>query len=197
MYDHPNNVFVAGFMGSPSMNFATVELHGGDRVTATLDGIELEIPDALQRYAGLAAHIHSRVVLGLRPAAFALARPDSAATMEVVPLGVESLGDEKHVLFEAPHEHRTDATGEVPVTVDDAGTTLWTAKVGQYADLTIGQPVRLAVDMGAAYLFDAETGVTIPRSAAREPAVAAPRTGSDAGGDGGTGDVTAAGQRRR
>jgi multiple sugar transport system ATP-binding protein len=182
LYRAPANRFVAGFMGSPSMNFATVELHGGDRVTVALDGLEFEIPDALHQYPGLAAHLGSLVTLGLRPAALSLARPDSAATIEVVPLGVESLGDEKHVLFEAPHDHGVDGggkAGDVPVTVDDAsGTTLWTAKVTQYADLAIGRPVRLAIDMSAGYLFDAGTGESIERVETRNAVAAAQRTES-------------------
>jgi multiple sugar transport system ATP-binding protein len=182
LYRTPTNRFVAGFMGSPSMNFATVELHGGDRVTATLDGLEFEIPDAVHQFPGLVAHIGSRVTLGLRPAALSLARPDSAATIEVVPLGVESLGDEKHVLFEAPHDRGPDLVStadDVPVTVDDtSGTTLWTAKVTQYADLAIGRPVRLAVDMGAAYLFDMSTGSAIERAETRDAAMATQRAES-------------------
>jgi multiple sugar transport system ATP-binding protein len=169
LYRAPANRFVAGFMGSPSMNFATVTLHGGDPVTASLDGFRIDIPDALLRYPGLAGRLGSQVVLGLRPAAFSLAGPGAAATVEVLPLGVESLGDEKHLLFEAPQNRMvTPATDDVPVTVDDSsGTRLWTAKVTPRADLAIGRPIRLAIDVSAAYFFDAVTGEAI---AAAEPA---------------------------
>jgi multiple sugar transport system ATP-binding protein len=166
LYRAPANRFVAGFMGSPSMNFATVTLRGGDRVTAALDGLELEIPNALARYPGLAGRVGSEVVLGLRPSAFSLATADSPAAVTVVPLGVEALGDEKHVLFAAPQTRAADAADadDVPVTVDDtSGAELWTAKVTQRAELAIGRPVRLAIDASAAYFFDAAGGEAIPR----------------------------------
>jgi multiple sugar transport system ATP-binding protein len=165
LYQAPANRFVAGFMGSPSMNFAKVTLRGGDPVTVSLDGVEFAVPDALRRYPGLAAHLGSQVVLGLRPAAFSLAGPGSTAVVDVVPLGVEALGDEKHVLFEAPRDGdaRIPAgPGDVPVAVDDsAAGRLWTAKVQQHADLVIGRPVRLAIDPSAAYFFDAADGQAI------------------------------------
>ncbi|GAA2673242.1 ABC transporter ATP-binding protein [Actinoplanes palleronii] len=187
LYLAPANRFVAGFMGSPSMNFATVRLRGGERVTAALDGLELEIPDAARRYPGLAEHLGSAVVLGLRPAALSLAGPGDPAVIEVVPLGVEALGDEKHVLFEAPRDGSRDEqrqTGVVPVAVEDtSGTRLWTAKVTQQADLAIGRPVRLAIDVSKAYFFDATSGQAIAQvgpDAATGAGAPGPRT-ADAG----------------
>jgi multiple sugar transport system ATP-binding protein len=112
--------------------------------------------------------MESPVVLGLRPAAFSVAGPDAGAAVAVVPLGVESLGDEKHVLFpalrsdEAPASTSvTDADG-VPVAVDEtAAAQLWTAKVGQRTDLAIGRPVSLAIDLSEAYFFDVVSGEAI------------------------------------
>ncbi|BCJ49323.1 ABC transporter ATP-binding protein [Actinoplanes sp. NBRC 14428] len=182
LYRAPANRFVAGFMGSPSMNFATVTPSRGEPVTVTLGGVELEIPDALRRWPGLRAHLGSPVVMGLRPAAITLAGAASGSAVEVVPLGVEALGDEKHLLFEAPGEgtagDRTDA-GELPVTVDDPqGGRLWTAKVAQDADLAIGRPVRLALDLGAAYFFDAGSGLAVPEAGAGdEPGAGPPSPG--------------------
>jgi multiple sugar transport system ATP-binding protein len=169
LYRAPANRFVAGFMGSPSMNFATVDLTGDEaRVTVKLAGQEFEVPDALRRLPGLARHLGSRVVLGLRPAAFSIAGPDAGAAVTIVPLGVESLGDEKHVLFQAlpagepPKPASAPDAGGVPVAVDEtAGTQLWTAKVAQQAALAIGRPVSLAVDLSEAYFFDAESGEAI------------------------------------
>jgi multiple sugar transport system ATP-binding protein len=169
LYQRPANRFVAGFMGSPSMNFATVELRRrAERVTVALGGQEFEVPDVLRRYPGLVPYVGSAVVIGLRPAAFSLAVPAGASALTVVPLGVESLGDEKHVLFTAPSAggDAEAVTNDVPVTVDDsAGTQLWTAKVAQRADLAIGRPASLAVDLAEAYFFDPERGDAIPQVA--------------------------------
>jgi multiple sugar transport system ATP-binding protein len=184
LYRTPANRFVAGFMGSPAMNFATVQLRGGDRVTVTLDGLNFEIPDALRRYPGLADRVGSQVVIGLRPAAFEVAGAGSGPVVEVVPLGVESLGDEKHVLFQAPRDARTGVRadlGGIPVAVEDSsGARLWTAKVTQEADLAIGRPVRLAIDLGRAYFFDIDSGQAIaevkpPATVEEEASVPDPR----------------------
>ena len=56
LYHAPVNRFVAGFMGPPSMNFATVRLSVTEPVSVTLDGVELEIPDAAGRYPDLARY---------------------------------------------------------------------------------------------------------------------------------------------
>ena len=79
------------------MNFATVELHGdAGRVTVAFAGRQFELPGAVRRRPALAPRLGSAVVLGLRPAAFSLAADGAECTLEVVPLGVESLGDERH-----------------------------------------------------------------------------------------------------
>ncbi len=120
--------------------------------------------------------------MGMRPAAFSLVAPDATAALPVVPLGIESLGDEKHVLFAAPRASEADpvdaAAGivadDVPVTVDDsAGTQLWTAKVAQYADLSIGRIAWLAVDLHEAHFFDPDTGEAIRGETAPEPVLVA------------------------
>jgi len=166
LYRAPANQFVAGFMGSPSMNFATVELGGdADRVTVTLGGQEFGVPDAVRRRPDVARYLGSRVVVGLRPAAFSVAESPGAATLTIVPLGVESLGDEKHVLFQAPMPGTAltrVGTDDMPVTVDEtADAQLWTAKVAQRADLVIGHPVALTVDLSEAYFFDPVTGEAV------------------------------------
>ncbi|RSM59922.1 ABC transporter ATP-binding protein, partial [Actinoplanes sp. ATCC 53533] len=183
LYRAPANRFVAGFLGSPSMNFATVEPTGGERVTVTFDGQKFEIPDAVARYPGLARHLDSPVIIGLRPAAFSPAGPANATAIRIVPLGVESLGDEKHVLFEPPQtgaavasSTTTPAAGsDVPVTVDESvAAPLWTAKLPQDADVAIGHPLWLTVDLTEAYFFDLDSGQAIPKTnRGRQPAPAA------------------------
>ncbi|WP_199509727.1 ABC transporter ATP-binding protein [Nucisporomicrobium flavum] len=173
LYRAPGNRFVAGFMGSPSMNFATVAVGGtGDRVTVTLAGRELAVPGVLLRRPGLARYRGATVVMGLRPAAFAVCGAGDEAALPVVPLGVESLGDEKHVLFEAPAcsgSSGSSRADDVPVTVDDAAATeLWTAKVTQHVDLAIGRPLTLAPDLTEAYFFDPLSGLAVPETPAEE-----------------------------
>src|SRR5581483_11853656 len=60
------NKFVAGFIGSPAMNFATVTVVDGDgRLTARNAGLEIEMPPA--HAARLKGHVGRRLTLGVRP----------------------------------------------------------------------------------------------------------------------------------
>jgi multiple sugar transport system ATP-binding protein len=184
LYQAPANRFVAGFMGSPSMNFATVTLEGEDPVGTTLGGVRFDLPDVLARRPGLRPYLGKQIVIGLRPAAFAVAPPAPVApTLRVVPLGVEALGDEKHLLFDAPRNTDGADAGtadDVPITVDEAAMSqLWTAKVAQHADVAIGRPVVLSLDLREAYFFDPRTGAAIPAAGtgAAEPVTAGALSG--------------------
>ncbi len=67
LYERPATRFVAGFLGSPSMNFAPAELRddGGVLAVAFADGAALALPT--ERVASLAGHAGRKVVLGVRP----------------------------------------------------------------------------------------------------------------------------------
>jgi multiple sugar transport system ATP-binding protein len=66
LYNSPANRFVAGFIGSPAMNFATVTMMDGNgRLTAKNAGLELEVPQShIER---LRSHIGREVTIGIRP----------------------------------------------------------------------------------------------------------------------------------
>ncbi len=90
LYDNPANIFVAGFIGSPAMNFVegTVVRNGGGPAVATADGILLPVrPDATLREG-------ARVIYGVRPEHLALSRNGDGlpARVEVVePTGADTL----------------------------------------------------------------------------------------------------------
>jgi multiple sugar transport system ATP-binding protein len=66
LYDHPDNMFVAGFIGSPSMNFFDVTVKGsGDNVEVEGEGFKLPIP--AERVKGLKSFIGKQVFMGIRP----------------------------------------------------------------------------------------------------------------------------------
>jgi len=66
LYNRPANKFVAGFIGSPAMNFATVTMADGNgRITAKNAGLEIEIPGA--QAERLRAHLGRQLMLGIRP----------------------------------------------------------------------------------------------------------------------------------
>src|SRR4249919_513364 len=66
LYNQPANKFVAGFIGSPAMNFATVTMTDGNgRLTAKNGGMEIEVPGAAADR--LRAHVGKQLTLGIRP----------------------------------------------------------------------------------------------------------------------------------
>lgn len=137
VYDHPANLFVAGFIGSPSMNFLPCCL-SEDRACLILDGgTSLPVqPGAKSRFAS--APTNQDLILGVRPEDVALSReprPEfSPAEVYVVePLGAENIVD----IHLAGHvvKARTPPT--------------FTAK--------IGETLHVRLDQSRAHLFDAET----------------------------------------
>src|SRR6184192_658220 len=143
LYQHPANRFVAGFIGSPAMNFISVTITAsGDALWAEAPGLRVRVPphktQVLRRYSG------QRVILGLRPETL---RPASTgapseyafdATVEVVePLGSEILLDTR--------------VGEVPVV----------ARVEPSLRVSAHERVRLAFDPARAHFFDAGTEAAI------------------------------------
>jgi len=96
VYDHPANKFVAGFIGSPTMNFMEVEVTqdpgGGRRLKA--EGLDLPLPEALghrlERFLG------ATVTLGMRPQHFIPAPADHAPIRGTVVM-VEPYGPETYI----------------------------------------------------------------------------------------------------
>jgi multiple sugar transport system ATP-binding protein len=120
LYDRPSNTFVAGFIGSPAMNFfdGRISANGSDQLYAEAASITVEIPEG--RREQLKQHQGREVIFGIRPedihhvAERPNAMPGQRAMVQVVV--VEPLGSELIVYLEAgPHEFtsRMDTTNVV------------------------------------------------------------------------------------
>src|SRR5436190_1202027 len=95
LYNEPANRFVAGFIGSPAMNFADVRIeaeNGG--LWAIGDGIRLKVPAPMQNRVG--AHSGKEVTFGIRPEDLLIASDADPIdqTLEATVQGVERLGSE-------------------------------------------------------------------------------------------------------
>jgi multiple sugar transport system ATP-binding protein len=106
LYDRPANIFVATFMGSPSMNLYEAGLEvSGEAADLVLGGQRLSLPQAvLKRVSGLAARHGGSVIVGIRPES--LADPGAAGTapepgtsLSVDVQLIEVLGSEQLVHF--------------------------------------------------------------------------------------------------
>jgi multiple sugar transport system ATP-binding protein len=174
LFEAPVNLFVAGFIGSPSMNFVTADLTRDDGLAVTFAGYRLEVPaDVMDARAGLADFIGKKVILGIRPSDF----EDAGLTgstwgkMAVTTAVTEELGSEIHVIFTIdapPVEHASlakaaddDGDEDVSVAALIGGKSLWTARVSARSRVRPGQPIELGVDTHHLHFFDPNTGLSI------------------------------------
>jgi len=172
---------VAGFIGSPAMNFVVADLVRDDGPAVTFAGYKLAVPaETLDAKPGLAGYFGQKVILGIRPSDFEDASIGNASrgTMRVTAGVVEELGSEIMMIFtiDAPHvEHASLAqAAEASADEDEAsaalagGKSLWTARVSKESQVKHGQPLELAVDTRYLQFFDPGSGLSIghPQAAA-------------------------------
>jgi multiple sugar transport system ATP-binding protein len=179
LYSAPVNLFVAGFIGSPAMNFVTATLVRDGGPAVTFAGHRLGVPAALlSARPGLDAYFGRELILGIRPSDFEDAGLAEAGweRMPVTAGVTEELGSDIHVLFsiDAPpvqhasikHAVADDGDeGTIPIT---GGKSMWTARVAARSKVRPGQPVELAVDTSNLQFFDPDSGLSIghPQAAA-------------------------------
>jgi multiple sugar transport system ATP-binding protein len=180
LFNSPVNLFVAGFMGSPAMNFVDAALVRDGGPAVTFAGYRLPVPESLfTARPGLDGYFDRSVILGIRPSDFEDASladadwPRIQARADVT----EALGTEIHVLFriDAPPV-RHAALGQATAAADgddaalplDGGKSLWTARVAARSTIGAGQPVELAVQTSNLQFFDADTGLSIGHPQARD-----------------------------
>jgi len=134
VYDRPANTFVAGFIGSPSMNMLDAVIRRRDgAIFAELGATLVPVPEGAGREDGRA------VTLGIRPEHLEPADEGLAGEIAVV----EPTGAETHLVV------RADG-GEL------------TSVLRQRREYRTGQAIRLAADPAAIHLFDSETGARLP-----------------------------------
>ena len=145
LYDKPKNKFVAGFIGSPSMNFMEGELiKKGNGIFFNEENFQVRIPDEMA--SGVESLVGGPIVLGIRPEDIydkvyaSNASPDNTitATVEVV----EPMGSEAFLYL---------TTGKSP----------FIAKVDTHEQVEVNQDIELVFDMNKCHLFDAASGETI------------------------------------
>lgn len=167
LYDRPENVFVAAFIGSPSMNLFEADLVvDGDRASITLggqaitlDGSVLTARPALRNYAG------RRLIVGIRPEDF----EDAALAGEVAPERrlrsrvslIEALGSEimVHFALDAPVVDSGDPDAIAERSGDSAANTV--GRFSPRSQIRMGDTVEIAVATEQMHFFDAETRLAI------------------------------------
>ncbi|MEU8270212.1 sn-glycerol-3-phosphate ABC transporter ATP-binding protein UgpC [Sphaerisporangium sp. NPDC049002] len=182
LFDSPVNLFVAGFMGSPSMNFVNAELVRGDAGAAvSFAGLKLPVPEStFAEKPGLDQYFGKKLILGIRPSDFedASAANGSSTGWAHIPTRAEvteELGSEINVLFlidAPPVEHKDTVAAQDTGDDEEAAVlpligdkSLWTARVNARSHVRPGQNVDLVVDTQNLHFFDTDSGLAIGHSA--------------------------------
>ncbi|AUG58770.1 ABC transporter ATP-binding protein [Acetivibrio saccincola] len=152
LYERPQNMFVAGFIGSPQMNFVDVKVEkvtdekGGEGVALRFGKNSIKLPEGKAKRLLASEYIGKEVVMGIRPenlhdeAVYLESMSDSVVTARVEV--VEMLGSET-LLY---------------VLVDDVD---FIARVNPRTKAKVGDIIKIAFDANKVHLFDKETEKTI------------------------------------
>jgi multiple sugar transport system ATP-binding protein len=163
LYDFPVNLFVARFIGSPSMNFMPVELTGG---TAKLPFAEVELPDETQR--ALSSHGGSNLLAGIRPEHFedaSLVRDQHGPTFEVEVDILESMGSELYIYFDLDSDEQLRSDQLEELAADTGGETdgggQVVARLDAESSAKRGEKLELWMDASRLHFFDLDSGERI------------------------------------
>jgi multiple sugar transport system ATP-binding protein len=179
LYDHPVNLFVAGFIGSPAMNMVEATIsRQNDSLTLEFGGFRLGLPaDIGSTRPGLRAFEGKRVILGVRPedmedAALGSDAPADRRIRSTVELR-EALGSDVVVHFkvkapivvtedvkELAHDVGQEALDAVEQEAAQ-GESTFVARLNPRTKATQGEPIELVVDVGRLHFFDPDTGLGI------------------------------------
>ena len=169
IYLYPKNIFVAGFIGSPSMNFVYATVKSSSKGVVLTFGddkiLSKDAPEALKDYEG------KEIVLGIRPEAFEDSvyanKKEFSEELNIDVSLLEQLGSDTYIHFykdinpvqtEAIEEILADEGEDISV----LGTqTKFIARINPNATIKEGQNINLAIDPTKLHYFNPETGLSI------------------------------------
>jgi multiple sugar transport system ATP-binding protein len=171
LYNNPKNLFVAGFIGSPGMNFLPATIDGD---TVKLPMVDVKLPQDVRERIGRVDGGRN-VIAGVRPEDFEDA---SMVPAEVRGRGttfktkydlVEAMGAEYYVHFGSGHggglesSHVEDLLadqGGISETTDEGGSVI-VARLDSEARVKVGEPTEVWVDASKMHFFDADSGESL------------------------------------
>ncbi len=178
LYNHPANLFVAAFIGSPPMNL--IEADVAERSLA-FGGFTLPVPTG----AGLEPYHGRRLILGIRPSDLEdcdVWHNELLPTIEVRSEVTEELGSEVNVIFavDAPPVLTEDTMAaasdegdhdNIPLIADTQSRARFCARVDARTHSNPGDTIRLSVDPARFHYFDPDTGEAVGANARAAAAV--------------------------
>jgi len=141
LYDHPANVFVAGFIGSPAMNFFDVTLITEDgKLYADCKDFRVQVPE--DHYPAYKPHLGKQLLLGVRP--------EHVHDPEYAPPGI------KPAMVEAQVEV-TELMGNEVVAYFATKNTQFQGRLDPRTNVRVGMTKGCVFDMSRMHIFDKET----------------------------------------
>jgi len=173
LYDHPDNLFVAGFIGSPAMNFLDATLLGDAGAYSLRLGNEtLAVPESVMATRpALASYVNKPVVVGVRPEDIedaAIAGSGTGRTLSAIAELVEPLGSDVMVYLSVDiptaSEHGDLAelakdAGDVPLELSDKSTII--ARFSPRSAVNVGARVSITVATDRLHFFEPQSGAAI------------------------------------
>ncbi len=146
LYDHPNNVFVGGFIGSPSMNFFDATLVESDgKLEVNTGGFRLTVPE--EKAAQWRPHKGQEVIFGIRP--------EDIHAKDFTPPGI----------LESDMTAKVDVTelmgNEIFLYLLTADDKQFIGRVDPRVKVEPGDQIELAINMANAHIFDPKTEVAL------------------------------------
>ena len=141
LYDRPNNLFVAGFIGSPAMNFFNSELtKDGEDIVVKTESFAVKVPE--DRREALKGHVGKPVIFGLRPEDI---HDPNFAPPRIISQEVEAEVD------------LTELMGNEIFLFMKSGGDEYVARVDPRTSYKMGDSVKMAFNMANMHVFDKET----------------------------------------
>ncbi|MCI0552352.1 MAG: sn-glycerol-3-phosphate ABC transporter ATP-binding protein UgpC [Anaerolineae bacterium] len=141
LYDHPNNLFVAGFIGSPAMNFFPGKLRkDGNKLVVDAGDFVVAIPPS--RAKPFEAHEGKDIIFGIRP--------ENIHDAEFVPTNIDA--EKVAVKVDV-----TELMGNEIFLYLVSGKNTFVARVDPRSKLRVGEQATVAFDMDSVHIFDAST----------------------------------------
>jgi multiple sugar transport system ATP-binding protein len=141
LYDHPNNIFVAGFIGSPAMNFFDAKLERADgKLCVDTGAFVVEVPS--NKAAPYQSHAGRQVILGVRP--------EDIHDPAFAPPGI-------HEALVPANVEVTELMGNEVFLYLKSGDKNYVARVDPRSQARIGHDVQVAMNMDNMHIFDKDT----------------------------------------
>jgi multiple sugar transport system ATP-binding protein len=168
IYARPNNIFVAGFIGSPTMNFLKVELQSNEAgLEFNWNNDRIVLPRTeIKTFERIYKFIGKEIIVGIRPEdIYDTSGEDNTRKgggIRVKARVVESLGDNSYVYFEG-HRETLDRPIVEESIADEYGdlSDLMSAKIASGKTIRRGEEIQLYLNVTKLFFFDPETGEAI------------------------------------